>query len=368
MPALKRLVISGIRNINEAEIFPSTGFNLIFGNNGSGKTSLLESIYLLSHGRSFRTHYQKPLLSEGMQEAAVYGETISGQAIGVSRSTNGPAQVKINGSKPAHLAELARELPLQLINTDAFKILEGSPKDRRGFLDWGVFHVKHQFLDAWRMGKRALNNRNALLKQGAKDSEIDPWTHEFVRHAEEIHKYRQEYIGLLAQTLESSMAGALLDEAIGRQVSLGYSCGWDEERGLEQQLKSNIGRERRYGHTLYGPHRADLSFNAMGKSCVDILSRGQAKLLITALKISQSQLLLNTTGKHSLFLIDDLPAELDKSNQNIVCKCLAGLGPQIFLTAIEKSALVDPPETERESKLFHVKHGKIQALDSPMAI
>src|SRR5688500_17831741 len=150
MPTLTRLAISGLRNITEASLEPSPGFNLICGNNGSGKTSLLEAIYLLGMGRSFRSHLQKPLVAHEQTHATVFGQTLEGVTIGVQRPVRGPQTIKIGGRPAEGLAHLTRNLPIQLINTDTFQLLEGSPRERRQFLDWGVFHVEHVFLQYWR--------------------------------------------------------------------------------------------------------------------------------------------------------------------------------------------------------------------------
>lgn len=360
MPALNRLVISGIRNIGEATISPSSGFNVIYGDNGSGKTSVLEAICLLSLGRSFRTHQQKPLIQEGLLDAAVYGETEQGLSLGVQKTSKGASQVKINGTKTNSLSDLAREFPVQILNSDAFRVFEGSPGDRRAFMDWGVFHVKHQFLDAWRKARRALSNRNVLLKQNAKSAELEPWTHELALHSMSVHRMRKQYLSILSETLQAGLAVSL-EPALGGELGLTYYCGWDEERDLTELLIENTDRDRRYGHTSYGPHRADLKFLINAKDCVDTLSRGQLKLFISALKIAQARQLNALTGKHSIFLVDDLPSELDRSNQERICHLLGELQSQVFITAIETTILSALPRGgNAQRKLFHVKHGKMQ--------
>lgn len=360
MPALNRLVISGIRNIAEIAIYPAPGFNVIYGDNGSGKTSVLEAICLLSLGRSFRTHQQKPLIQDGLLDAAVYGETVQGLALGVQKTARGASQVKINGTKTNSLSDLAREFPVQVLNSDAFRVFEGSPGDRRAFMDWGVFHVKHQFLDAWRRARRALSNRNILLKQNAKSAELEPWTHELALHSMAVHRLRKEYLSILSDTLQAGLSGALAP-ALGGQLGLTYYCGWDEERDLTELLLESTDKDRRYGHTSYGPHRADLNFQIDAKDCVDTLSRGQLKLFISALKIAQARQLTTLTGKQSIFLVDDLPSELDRANQERICHLLGELQSQIFITAIETSILSALPlGGGGQRKLFHVKHGKME--------
>jgi DNA replication and repair protein RecF len=360
MPVLDRLTITAIRNIRETELFPAPRINIIVGDNGSGKTSLLEAISLLSLGRSFRTHQHLPLIMHGQQTAVVHAFTDGGQSLGVQKFTKGPTVVHINDTKAASLAHLARELPIQVLNSDGFRIFEGSPSDRRAFMDWGVFHVKHQFLDTWRRVRRALINRNALLKQNANNTELEPWSHELAVHSLDMHQMRKEYLKQLWAAMEEPLATIMLEALGGHSPSITYSGGWDEDKDLHQLLAANIGREKKVGHTLYGPHRADLRFQLKGQDCSELLSRGQLKLFVALLKIAQAEQLVNQGGKLSIFLVDDLPSELDWHNQKRVCQRLAALGAQVFLTAIEpgvQSALGE--SSADQSSLFHVKHGKI---------
>jgi DNA replication and repair protein RecF len=365
MPALARLEISQLRNIQSAALELGSGFNLVFGNNGSGKTTVLEAVHLLAVGRSFRSHLQKSLVSEGHQESTVYGQTSEGLSLGIVRPLRGPQTLKIAGRKAEGLAELSQCLPLQLINADTFQILEGSPTERRRFLDWGVFHVEHHFLDSWRRTRLALQNRNSLLRQEARAAEIEPWTLELVKSAQQMDQQRQAYMAKLKTVLEPQLATLGIWEP---EVSLDieYFRGWPQERDLHEQIQEDLLRDRNYGHTSSGPHRADLRFRLKQGAAAEYLSRGQLKLLICTLKIAQAQLLEQETGKRCLFLIDDLPAELDANNLARVCSLLATRGAQVLLTSIERESLsrelaATQGEKPMENKLFHVKHGKIEA-------
>jgi DNA replication and repair protein RecF len=366
MPALARLEISKLRNIQSAGLDLGGGFNLFFGDNGSGKTSVLEAVHLLALGRSFRSHLQKSLVSEGQQESTVFGQTIDGLALGIVRPLRGPQTLRIGGRKAEGLAELSQCLPLQLINADTFQILEGSPTERRRFLDWGVFHVEHRFLDCWRRTRLALQNRNSLLRQDAKAAEIEAWTLELVKSAQQMDQQRQDYIVKLKAALEPQLATlGIWEPGLGLEVE--YFKGWSPDMDLYEQIQQDLLRDRKYGHTSSGPHRADLRFRVGDTAAAELLSRGQLKLLICTLKIAQAQLLEQETGKRCLFLIDDLPAELDAHNRARVCSLLAARAPQVLLTSIERGSLArelsavqaDKPV---ENKLFHVKHGKILAV------
>lgn len=365
MPTLTRLAITGLRNITEASLEPGPGFNLAFGSNGSGKTSLLEALYLLGMGRSFRSHLQKPLVTHDQSAATVFAQAADGLTIGIQRPVRGQQTIKIAGRPAEGLAELSRTLPLQLINADTFQLLEGSPQERRQFLDWGVFHVEQQFIDYWRRARQALDQRNMLLRNEAAAAEIEPWSYELAINAGFMHDLRQNYLGQFSKLLTAKLSeiGPLGD----RSIHIDYWAGWDPSTDLFQQLQNGLARDRKYGFTTLGPHKADLRFQLKGLPAVDVLSRGQLKLLICALKVGQSELLARANGVKSLFLLDDLPAELDVENRSKVCRLLASLKTQVFITSIEQEALavIAQNQADRhdiELAQFHVKHGKIDRV------
>jgi DNA replication and repair protein RecF len=362
MPALQKLHIWGVRNLSSVEIMPSPQFNLIWGDNGSGKTSILEAIYTLSLGRTFRSHQQRPLIQDLASEAVVSCHLENGFTLGIKRhrAANKGIELRMNGGKVESIATHTRELPLQLLNNESFNIIEGSPQERRAFLDWGVFHVKHSFLQAWRNTRRALQNRNALLKKQAAVTLLEPWTYEFIKNANTVDEMRRHYIEELQLELSGDL-GAELQDYLGASLSLSYRCGWDPELGLEKQLQANLSRELLYGHSLFGPQLCDIEFRLNGKLCSNLLSRGQLKLTLGLLKIAQARQLFLSTGKAPIFLIDDLPAELDKVNQARLLNHLSGLQSQVFVTAIEANSIPTSPDTIKEFGLFHVKHGRIYA-------
>jgi DNA replication and repair protein RecF len=369
MASIARLSINGLRNLRQTEIQPGPGINLIFGANGAGKTSILEALYLLGVGRSFRNHQIRPVISEDTTRLTVFAETSLGDSIGMERTLNGASEIRWNGKAPASLAELSYALPVQLINTDTLDILEGGPQERRRFLDWGVFHVEHAFLPAWRKARVALRQRNALLKAGAQEAEIRPWSLALVQAADDIEVFRRQYLQLLSAEFRNLLSTVdNLPESLGgaKAITLEYRCGWNQDSGLALQLQQCLERDRRQGFTSVGPHRADLAFRVGGKDLSGLFSRGQLKLLVSLLKIAQSRLLRTATGKQSIFLVDDLPAELDETNRSFVCSQLMQLGTQVFLTSIEleplNTRLMEEVAGQGVTKrLFHVKHGTISA-------
>ncbi len=363
MTRLARLYIQGLRNITEADFPPSPHFNLLFGENGSGKTSVLEAVYMLGTSRSFRGHLQRPLIQEGQPLCSVFGELETGLTLGVQRGRQGIKSLKVGGTQAGSAAELSQVLPLLLINGDTFAVLEGSPSERRRFIDWGVFHVKHEFLHHWRSARQALKQRNQLLRDDAGPAELAPWTQAFAVNGEAMNRLRMEYLQQYEEHLQQFLPN-LMGETLAERFTLEYLPGWDPEQPLQEQLQRALPRDRQAGHTTVGPHRAELRLRSGGQDVAEVLSRGQMKLLICALRLAQASLLQLLTGIRCVLLIDDLPAELDSTNRARVCAQLQKLGLQTFLTCIEPETLLPAlaganEEMDQGLRLFHVKRGKI---------
>jgi len=363
MPSIHKLQLSSFRNISQASLSPAARVNLVAGENGSGKSSLLEAIYLLGMGRSFRNTQQTPLIQQGQRTCSVFVQLNTDYALGISRSLDDAPQIKIQGEKAQSTAELAKHLPLQLLNAEAFHLLEGGPKSRRQYLDWGVFHVEHAFFNHWRSFRRSLQNRNSLLKKHAPLSELVPWTREMVRHAMEIDKFRKEYLESFLPFLRNMLSSLITLE----DLSFRYYRGWAEEESLEDVILRNQDRDFSLGYTTAGPQRADLKIRMASQNACDILSRGQQKLVVSAMKLAQGAFLSSHSGQECLYLIDDLPAELDRVNRRKVCMLLNDLSGQIFITGTDSDELAQALEESgldsQEYKLFHVEHGKISELE-----
>lgn len=358
---LKRLSIQNLRNLDGVDISPSEQVNLIFGANGSGKTSILEAINILGLGRSFRSHKHKPLINYAHNSFTVFGKVAaqgSEVPIGVSRQANGDAIFKANGATVNSAAALASYFPIQIINSDSFLLLEGSPKIRRQFIDWLVFHVEPNFYQVWKDSQRCLKHRNSLLRHDRIDRfELATWDQELVSVTEKIHRYREECTAHFQSTFND-----LISEFISLDgLTLDYFRGWDRGTEYAEVLVGAFDRDRHQGFTRMGSHRADLRISINGQNAADILSRGQQKLLVCALKIAQGCVFAKMTGRKCIYLIDDLPAELDEQHRKLLAYWLNTMNTQVFVTGVERAALVatwqDIPEADL--KLFHVEQGKV---------
>jgi DNA replication and repair protein RecF len=357
---IRRLDIRNIRNLREVRLDELSNINLLYGLNGSGKTSVLESIYLLSLARTFRSHKLKPLINTDAETCVVFGEVdipgLGFQGVGVERSKKAQGSIRVAGKTIKSSAQLAENLPVQVLNADTFNLLAGGPVIRRQFLDWGVFHVEPLFHKAWKTTQRCLKQRNSLLRHDRIDADqLAGWTTELIEIGEQIDGYRRAYFEAFLPVLLDTLSIILNLEG----VELNYYCGWDKARGLAETLKANFARDGELGYTQSGPHRADIKIRYKGALAADILSRGQQKLLVCAMRIAQARVLVQKAGKRCVFLVDDLPSELDKERRKLLCGLLEELGSQVFITCVDAQDLAGCWSSEAEIKMFHVEHGQV---------
>jgi DNA replication and repair protein RecF len=350
---LSKLIVSQFRNINLAEIHFSPHVNVIAGDNGSGKTSLLEAVYYLGHAKSFRTPHSTQLISHQEDEFVLYAELDHFKTIGIKRSKT-TEQIKLVKQLCQKKSELAKAMPIQIINPDVHKILEDSPRYRRRFLDWGVFHVEHSYWDQWRHYQTILKQRNAALKKQWEKKLVDSWNEELISTVAALTKIKTSYVAEL-QTELKSIPHDLID------LDIAYQQGWPEAYTYTDSLQKSWELDRKTGFTKYGPHRSDLKITVKGVSAKDIVSRGQQKLLACVLKIAQVRLFRKTIGFSPLFLVDDIFSELDRTASRKVIHLLQETSSQLLITAIEQQPAMDVLQQE-DMKMFHVEHGVFQEV------
>lgn len=368
MTAIGRLDIDCLRNLSRVSIQPAPRLNLILGPNGSGKTSFLEAIHILSLGRSFRSHRLESLIQAGSEQFQLFARFANGDTAGVQKSRDSRGRIlKYNGEKQRNWQPLVTTLPVQLFNADSFALLQGSSRIRRRFLDWGVFHVEHGFLPAWQAMARCLSQRNALLKKGrAVSAQLASWDQQFIVATERVTRERKAYFDHLLPYLESATR-ELLGEPV-RDIHYEFHQGWALEQSFEEALSAAYDTDLRYGMTRRGPHRADLLIRVSGLPVDQVLSRGQLKVLVCAMKLAEIRSLQAANPRiQPVLLVDDLASELDEENRKNVLKALTGLGVQSFFTAIQLADLKELSESgvmdcEGQSGQFHVEHGKIEAI------
>ena len=350
---LAELQIENLRCVGSATLAFSPQLNLISGENGAGKTSILEAIFLLGRGRSFRTRSTERLIRHQQPKLTVFGRTVGlpPRQAGVEVSNDGGTRARIDGQNAQSLLELSGVLPVQAIDPEIHKLVDQGPERRRRWLDWLVFHVEPNFGLHWARYNRALKQRNAALKSGTHD--LAAWDSELIRNGEAITEARQRALRLLIPRLEQNF-----ERFGGLAVNVGFSTGWLAETPLASALASHVDRDRRQGTTTAGPHRADVLLRRNQRVARETLSRGQQKLTAIAMVVSQLRLLQEERQLTATLLLDDPAAELDERNLHRLFDELTSLRCQMIATSLTpEAALFQAP-----TATFHVEQGRVVRL------
>lgn len=358
-PFITAITIHQFRNIVSAQL-KTAPINIISGDNGSGKSSLLEALYYLSHLKSFRTSKPQRLIHHDYDHF-ILNSTISldkdTHNIGLQRTSSHNQTLKLNG-ETTKAQDIAYHLPMQFIDTQCHQYFTGGPEKRRQYLNWGLFHMKHSFLSTWKACTNLLKQRNAALKL-RQLNELDCWDHQWIPLCESIHEMRENYIEDLNPIFIRLIKELLNTEY--PQVELRYQAGWNSDKPLALLLQERQYKDAEIGYTQLGPHRADLQMFINKRPAQDYLSQGQMKLSAYALKIAQSILQKESIGKSPIFLIDDIQAELDSSKQDRIIQLISDLHNQCFYTALAPNKLLKSLNSNNEITQFHVKHGEFLA-------
>jgi DNA replication and repair protein RecF len=348
---LTKIDIQNFRCIRAAQLALDPQATGIVGENGSGKTSLLESIYFLAHGRSFRTNQREKLLAAGADFLRVVGriQTARGELVaGVEYSKQG-TRANLAGQGISGIAEIAEILPVQVIDPGVHRLIEEGSARRRRLLDWGVFHVKHEFLGVWRRYQRALQQRNAVLRANGDEQMLAGWETELSTAGHRVDALRGEYAAQLLPYFVD-IADGLLG---ARGARFAYRRGWASDHDLATQLIESRPRDQRLRTTTVGAHRADVAFFFDGAPARDRVSRGQQKLLAAAFILGQLALQAAQGAPPACLMLDDPAAELDVDNLGKLLAAVSKIPAQLVITSVHESGL----EGVKLGRKFHVKQG-----------
>ena len=246
---------------------------------------------------------------------------------------------------------LAAALPLQVIDPDVHNLVSGGPDERRRFLDWLVFHVEPEYLGLWRQFRRTLKQRNAALKAGGRQQALHAWDQEFVALGERVSAAREQVLAGALETLRSEGAALL-----GADIDFRYATGWSRALSLQAALDEHFERDIAMGTTQAGPHRADLRLVYDERQARRLVSRGQQKLLASAMILAATRIAQQAVARRLLLLLDDPAAELDRQSLARLVARVAALGCQVIATSLERDELPFPAAP----RVFHVEQGELR--------
>jgi len=348
---LTTIDIENFRCIRAAHLTLDPQATGIVGENGSGKTSLLEAIYFLAHGRSFRANQREKLLPPQTDFLRVVGrvQTARGELVaGIEYGKQG-TRANLAGQGISGIAEIAEILPVQVIDPGVHRLIEEGSARRRRLLDWGVFHVKHEFLGVWRRYQRALQQRNAVLRSNGDEQLLAEWEGELGTAGHRVDTLRSEY----ASQLLPHFVG-IAEQLLGAQgARFSYRRGWAAEHELVAQLIESRPRDQRLRTTTVGAHRADVAFVFEGAPARDRVSRGQQKLLAAAFILAQLAFQAAQGAPPACLMLDDPAAELDVDNLGKLLAAVSKIPAQLVITSVHESGL----EGVKLGRKFHVKQG-----------
>lgn len=361
---IRRLSLHQVRRFETVELLPQPGINLLTGDNGAGKTSVLEALHVMAYGRSFRGRVRDGLIRQGHDALEIFVEWDASTAghpdlrrrAGL-RHSGQDWKGRLDGEDVAQLGNLCAALAVVTFEPGSHALVSGGGEPRRRFLDWGLFHVEPDFLPLWRRYSRALKQRNALLKQGGAPRMLDTWDHELADAGEPLTGRRQQYLERL-QERAVELAAVLAPQLALQTLTL--NPGWRrQELPLADALLLARERDRQAGYTSVGPHRADWQVGFANIPGRDALSRGQAKLTALSCLLAQAEDYAAQRNHWPVIALDDLASELDRNHQRRVLDRLMAGPAQVFITATERpDALPDAAAITR----FHVEHGQIAAV------
>lgn len=363
---LQRLQISRVRNLKAVDLTLGPGLNVFHGPNGAGKTSILEAIYILAQGKTFRHGRSENWIQHGQEQATIIVEYVrhiatvaqndnlvstQPQRIGLIRGRQ-QWQAKADGEALQSYAQLSSLLPVVLFQPYIHQLVEAGPEHRRQFLDWGVFHVEPDYLQVWRRYQKALKQRNASLKNQASTAVIAAIDPVLAEAAQQLHSYRWRFFELLQQCYQHIQA--LLAADI-EPIELDYDPGFGDPARLQQDWQQTLDKDRQRGYTLLGPHRADIRLHTSKRSARGWQSRGQQKMIALAMLLAKLEVWQEHAGKGAVLLLDDVQSELDHYHLQQVLQLLQDQRQQVLISGTEPLLGHDVC-----AQLFHVKQGEVQ--------
>ena len=355
---IEYLQAQNVRNLTNIELIPGPRLNLFIGPNASGKTALLEAIYILSRGRSFRTPRMAEVIQHRKESLLVAANLIRSQSRSIRTGVEklpGKTIIRYDGEIIKKTSDQAKNLPVVLIAPDTHRLITGEPRQRRHWLDWGMFHVEPDYLSLWRDYHKSLRQRNVLLKNNRFDSDqLAGWEMAMSESGTTISRLRINFINKIQEVIKELSVNRGMPPP-----GFKYFQGWRDG----QELKDCLGKERQtdkqLGFTRSGVHRADIEFFIDGHPVSAVFSRGRIKQFIATLLLAQSVVIQNITGHKPVVLIDDFGAEIDGATRSRLIQMLLERDIQAFITSTEPNPeLVD----HRGVEVFHVEHGKLQKV------
>lgn len=341
------------RNIESSVIEFSDGINVIYGNNAVGKTSAIEGIYLCAQGRSHRTSHEKDYIKFGEDYGAVsvlYEDSDRKRELSMLWSQKGKRQCRMNDVAIKKMSEFIGNFRAVLFTPEHLSIVKEGPAMRRSFLDNAISQLDKLYVTSLQRYAAILAQRNKIISESFRDPSLldtlDVWSEQLAEEAAVISQKRRIYI----DRLSTYVADIFRDMTEGREVPKLVYTGEKTKEEYLALLKDNLQREIRYGATLFGTHKDDVTIFLNDKEARSYASQGQQRSFSLALKLAEGEISKDESGEYPVFLFDDVLSELDKTRREYI---MAGLDKrQVIMTTCEREDGI------KNSNLIYASGGK----------
>lgn len=359
----RTLRLSSFRNYAEESIELSPGLNVFFGSNAQGKTNLLEALHLLSTSRLLRGSREADAIREGERVASVSAEILGSTTEVAMRLERGSGKrAFLNGMPLRRCADLIGRLPSVCASLLDLPLLTGEPAVRRAFMDLELSQLYSLYLHRFANYKRALEQRNALLKAAQErpvpPEAFDPWEEQLAEHGAPLRAYRRRFWA----DLQPLSAEAQRHMGSGETLVLRYEPRDSAETAedllerLSRQRPTDIAR----GTTTVGPHRDDVAIEVGGRDARTFGSQGQQRTAALAIKLGTLELERRERGSPPLLLLDDILSDLDETRRERLAQWVLERAGQAVLTCTDLDLVSS--DVRGRARLFRVRSGRAEAL------
>jgi DNA replication and repair protein RecF len=348
---INTLKIHNFRNIKYSDFTFTKKVNVFYGNNGVGKTSILESIYFLSTSKSFRKSTSKSIINFEEKSVTVFSSIKSQkiQTLSLSKNKSGKWSGKVNNTNINKQTQLSPYIKVVAIDPEVYSLIDAGPQFRRSFLDWFVFHVEHSYLSTWKKCYKCIKHLNSLYKLNSSLKEIHVWENAFIEFSNMVDIKRQKYFNLLKPRVIELLHAIQPDLY---HIDIIYDKGWQNNITLSDLLDIDREKNIKYGVLQNGPHKMDIKIFINKFPASQTLSRGQKKIISILFYLAYVETLLKDCDIKSIVCLDDLDAELDELKFKYICKKFDELDLQLFITTVQESKLIN---VFSDVEMFHVK-------------
>ncbi len=358
---IHHLKLLNFRNYEKVELDFSSTCNIIYGNNGSGKTNLIESIYVLALTKSFRGTLDKVLIMDDKDVARIEGSTLDRYENKYKLIfKDGGKKAKINNTKVDKLSDYISKINVVLFNPDDLRFIKDSPSVRRKAIDLIISQINNIYLKNLNMYNKLLKQRNMYLKTtninaNSSSEYLEILTNKLIEYGEKIYISRKKYIDLLNESI-----GFFYNSICGiDDLKLEYVSDYKNfvKENVLAKYKENLNKDIILGKTSFGVHHDDLRIKLLGRNIKEYGSQGQQKNAIIAIKLTELEIFKQIRGDYPILVLDDLFSELDKFKINNILS-LINEDIQTFITTTEIDKIND--EVLKNSKLFYVSDGLVR--------